>query len=189
MAATIATQEPASVVAGDTVKWTKLLDDYRPEDGWTLTYEIVSPTADLGSFAAADNGDGSHLVSIAAATTAAWSAGAATWGAYAAKAGERYQVDKGRLVIEADLASASTHDGRSHARKTLEAIEAVIAKRATKDQMGHSIEGRSLARTPIPDLLVLRKTYLAEVDAEERKADRDNGKTGRNKVYSQFGGF
>jgi len=27
------------------------------------------------------------------------------------------------------------------------------------------------------------------VDAEERKADRDNGKTGRNKVYSQFGGF
>lgn len=189
MAAEIATQEPTTVVAGDTVEWKRLLDDYRPEDGWTLTYEIVGPSADLGSFAAADNGDGYHLVEISAATTAAWSAGAVTWGAYVSKSGKRYQVDTGRLVIEPDLAQATTHDGRSHARKTLEAIEAVIERRATKDQMGYSVEGRALSRTPIPDLLQLRKDYQAMVDAEDRKAARDNGKTGTNKVLSQFGGF
>ena len=38
MAATIPTKEPLTIRAGDTIKWTKSLDDYKASEGWTLKY-------------------------------------------------------------------------------------------------------------------------------------------------------
>ncbi len=40
MAATIPTKEPLTIRAGDTIKWTKSLDDYKASDGWTLSYSF-----------------------------------------------------------------------------------------------------------------------------------------------------
>ena len=40
MAATIPTKEPLTIRAGDTIKWTKSLDDYIASDGWTLSYSF-----------------------------------------------------------------------------------------------------------------------------------------------------
>ena len=53
MATDIATIEPATFRAGDTVKWKKALDCYKASDGWTLkTTEKASST---GQFIWADN--------------------------------------------------------------------------------------------------------------------------------------
>ena len=49
-----------------------------------------------------------------------------------------------------------------HVRRVIDAIEAVIERRATKDQKSYSIDGRSLERTPIDELLLLRDRYRAE---------------------------
>ena len=66
-----------------------------------------------------------------------------------------------------DLATKSTgYDARTHARIVLDAIEAVIENRASKDQERYMIAGRELWRTPIPMLLKLRQTYRAEVKAQ-----------------------
>jgi hypothetical protein len=63
-------------------------------------------------------------------------------------------------------------DGRSFVKQALDAIEAVLAKRATKDQERYVIEvngsRRELWRTPIGDLLKLRDRYRAEYNAELR---------------------
>ena len=58
----------------------------------------------------------------------------------------------------------------SHAERVLAAIEAVLERRASTDQMNYSIEGLSLARTPITDLLTLRDRYKAEVTRQKQAA-------------------
>ena len=51
----------------------------------------------------------------------------------------------------------------------------MIQNRATKDQESYSIQGRSLARTPIADLIALRSQYKAELVREERAERIKNG--------------
>ena len=48
-------------------------------------------------------------------------------------------------------------------QRTLEAIEAVIEKRASIDQERYKINNRELWRTPIPELLVMRDRYRSEL--------------------------
>lgn len=89
--------------------------------------------------------------------------------------GDAFEVDSGSTQIAPDLASIDApYDGRSHARKVLDAIEAVLEKRATKDQERYTIEfngsRRELWRTPIADLMAMRGSYQAQVRAEETKA-------------------
>ena len=40
MAATVPTKEPLTIRAGDTIEWTKSIDDYKASDGWTLSYSF-----------------------------------------------------------------------------------------------------------------------------------------------------
>jgi len=57
----------------------------------------------------------------------------------------------------------------------LESIEAVLESRASIDQESYSINNRSLARTPIPDLVVLRDKYRGEYVREKRAERIRNG--------------
>ena len=73
-------------------------------------------------------------------------------------------------TVKADLAAISTsQDLRSHARKTLDAIEATIEGRASLDQERYRINNRELYRTPLETLKKLRDQYRAEVSREEAK--------------------
>lgn len=91
-------------------------------------------------------------------------------------------VEEGQVRILEDLVSAAPgFDGRSHAEKVLEAIEAVIEGRASLDQSQYTINNRSLTRTPVADLLKLRNTYRAEVRAQ-RMAKRGRGPSRRHLV-------
>lgn len=164
----IAKVEPAEIVAGDTAKWTKDLPQYLPADGWVLSYAIVRDGTRL-SVTGADNGDGTHLVTISAATSAGWGAGAWHWQAYVTKAAtsERYTVASGALTIKANFATGAV-DGRSHVEKTLAALEAVIEGRASSDQLAYSIGGRSISKMSPEQLLTWRDKYKAELAAEQK---------------------
>jgi len=178
--------EPLVVVAGDTVKWTKSLADF-PAPTWVLTYELLHVGGDLGTITAAASGT-DHAITVSAATSAAWNTtGAerlANWSSFATAAGERYRADYGSLRIAANPAVVTTLDGRSNARRILDAIQAVLEARASKDQMAYSIAGRSLSLTPLPDLVELERFYKARVAAEDR-AERSRlglGHSGRIKT-------
>ena len=168
MAADIPTTEPTEARAGDTWKWTKTLADYPASEGWALTYRFKSATAAFEVAASASGDD--YSVTVAATTTDDIAAGFYTWVAQVSLAGEKYTVDSGPFTVNPDFhtgTASAAYDGRSHARIVLDAIEAVIEGRASRDQEAYEIAGRSLKRTPIADLLKLRQHYKAELAAEE----------------------
>lgn len=186
MAVDIPTTEPVSARAGDTWKWTRTLDDY-PAGTWTLKYRFKNAAGGFEVTASASGTD--HSVTVAASTTTGYSAGTYQWIAWVEAGTEKFTVDEGSLVVKADYraASASTAlDDRSHARKVLAAIEAVIENRATLDQQEYSIEGRSLKRTPISDLIKLRQKYQAAVRAEDAAAKIAGGQSPGGKISFRF---
>lgn len=177
MSADIPTTEPSELRAGDTWKWTRGLDDYPASAGWTLKYRFKSAAGGFEVVASA-SGD-SFSVTVAASATGAYAAGRYTWAAWVeGGTAEKYSVDAGTLDVLPDYRSGTATtalDDRSHARKTLDAIEAVIENRATLDQLRYTINGRELQRTPIPDLLKFRQFYKAEVRSEEMAERIRNG--------------
>lgn len=163
--------EPGILYAGDRWTWKRTdLTDYGT--GYTLTYELtlhggaspITLTATLSS--------DEYLIEIAAAITAAYTAGYYNWVALITRDSdsERIKLGYGTLEVKADPA-VSTSDPRSHARIVYDAITAVLESRATKDQESYTINGRSLSRTPVADLLVLKDQYKREVD-KELKAEK-----------------
>lgn len=75
---------------------------------------------------------------------------------------------------------------QTHAERVLNAIEATIERRASTDQMSYTIDGRSLSRTPIADLLALRDRYKAEVAREKQAARLKNVRGGGRQVFVRF---
>ena len=160
-----------TVYAGDTLEFTSSVPDHPASDGWTLKYRLAprATGAEIDITATASGDD--YLISVSAATTAGWVAGWYTYTAFVEKASERYTVERGQMqVLPASTTLADGTDTRTHARKVLDAIEAVLENRATLDQESYAINGRSLKRMPIADLLKLRQLYRAEVAGEEAAA-------------------
>lgn len=156
------------LIAGDTLDFLTTVIDYPASAGWTLSFRLVPQSAGTAyTFsAAAENDD--YRSTVTAATTASWAAGEYSWSSYVTKGSERYTVDSGFLTIKANPATvAAGTDLRSHARKALAAVEAVIEGRASLDQEEYTINGRSLKRTPVADLIRLRSFYKSEVAREE----------------------
>jgi hypothetical protein len=162
--------EPFEARAGDTWQWRRedLSSDY-PAPTWTLSYYFKNPTANFNFNAAADGVN--FAVTVAKATTAAYAAGRYKWFAFVDNGTQRFEVDRGELEVLPNLAVAGNLDDRTHARKVLEAIEAVIEGRASKDQEEYTIGNRSLKRTPLEELAKMRIRYKQEAAAEEA-ADR-----------------
>ena len=164
----VPTVEPTTFTRGDTVKWTKTFADF-PAGTWTVTYEFRGPSSQ--TIAATQVGATvEHTVTITATATTAWNAGVYWWEAYAVSGSERYKAGSGQLDVTKDFSGTDVvADERTHAKKVLDAIQATIEGRATRDQQAYTIAGRSLQLTPIDDLMALRKTYKAEVLTETSK--------------------
>jgi hypothetical protein len=135
---------------------------------WSLVLLLRGPE-NIDLSATADGRD--HVFSAPASTTTAWPAGRYWYAIRATDGVATREVERGNVEVMPDLANAAEgYDGRSHARITLDAIEAVIEKRATLDQERYRINNRELYRTPISDLLKLREHYRREVAREDAKA-------------------
>ena len=166
-----------NIIKGDTISWTYTYSDYSAVDYeiWVALRGTTQVDIKDGESGVTITVDGtSWKIAITAVTTAAWTTGDYTYAVYVGKSSfsERYQVESGPVTILADLATTSTtYDGRSHVKITLDAIEAVIQGRATVDQMAYSIQGRSLSKTPLEDLIKFRDVYKKEYSAEQQ-ADR-----------------
>jgi hypothetical protein len=165
------TFEPGIITAGETLKWTKSLVDYPASEGCALKYYFRGAGTGFDATAIADGDD--YSITVPAATTAGMIAGTYTWQAEVSLSGEKFIVDSGEVTVKPGLAgvtTSTTHDGRSPAKKILDAIDAMILGKASRDQQEYTIGNRALKRIPIPDLLALRTRY-AQIYARERRAD------------------
>jgi len=94
-------------------------------------------------------------------------------------------VDRGEFEIVPDLDNNAT-DSRSHAEVMLDKIQSLLVGRADKDVASYSIQGRSLAKLSIADLLQWRDYYRKEVIQERRASDIARGKPSSATVKVRF---
>lgn len=133
-------------------------------DGWDVLLYLRGPSA--VDMTATQDGN-VFTFSASAAVTSAWQPGEYAYSIRATNGGDVVELASCRVTVLPDLVAAGEgHDARSEYRKALEAIEAVLAKRASLDQERYRINNRELYRTPIADLLKLRAFYAQKV-AEE----------------------
>lgn len=161
------TTEPASIQAGDTITWQRTLPDHPASDGWQLSYRLINAAARIDIVAAAD-GD-AHLVTIAAATSAAYAPGAYTWLASATRSAERYTVGQGEVTVKADWAAAPGNaDARSPAARALADLRAALLKwLATSGQVQeYEIAGRRMRFATAPEIRERIRIAEAEVNRE-----------------------
>jgi hypothetical protein len=182
MTAETPTNEPKELRAGVTWEWDRNdLSDY-PATTWTLKYWFKRQGG-TDKFSITASASGSNFaVSVAAATTLAYVADDYTWVAVVTAGSEVFEVDHGTMKILPRYDQDVALDDRTHAKKVLEAIEAVLESRATKDQEEYTIGTRSLKRTPLKDLIALRDKYKAEVFGEQLAENARNGKEGNKLV-------
>jgi hypothetical protein len=138
--ASIPSDEPDTITAGDTAKWTKSLSDY-PASTWTLTYYLVEQGfAGTGiNFVATASGN-SYLVTVAASVTAGWKPAKYRAFARVSSGSEKYTVWQGQIEVLPNL--ASPEDYRSHAKKMVDALEEMLLKRAGKELLECEVEGQ-----------------------------------------------
>ena len=186
------TKEPSKLVLGDYWAWRRddLANDY-PVGTFALTYEFHEDSGGGGNkkfTITATEADSTYYIEVGSSTTASYETGDYIWEAYITRSAdsERIMVDSGRTEITTNLANTNA-DLRSHAKKVLDAIENVLEGRATIDQASMSIAGRSLSRTPIPDLMELRDRYKAEYLKEIKLARIRNKQGSGNTIKVKFG--
>ena len=184
------TQEPDTLVVGHRWVWRRddLVSDY-PLDEYALEYRFTEDsTGNTNAFTiAATEAESTYLVEIASAVTASLTAGDYQWAAFIIRSSDnqRVVIDQGRTEILPNLQN-TTADLRSHAKKVLDAIEAVLENRASQDQMSYSIAGRSLSRMSIDDLMTFRNRYRAEYLREIKLARIKNKQDSGNTIKVRF---
>lgn len=190
----IQTTEPEKITAGDYVQWkiagseciTPAGDECLASDSWVLTYALVSKSGKIEITAEASTDD--HLVTLAKATTAEYKPDIYSWQSYVTKSDERYMIDSGRLEILPDFAQKSDagFDSRSHVKRTLDALEATLEQRATKDQSATVIAGEVVGKMPIQRVLEFYNQYYSRYTQEQRAQQVANGKGHDAKILVRF---
>jgi hypothetical protein len=187
----VLTTIPRQIVSGHQIIFTQCFEDYKPAD-WTLSYHLRGAAA-LDVNAATQDAD-TFLVTLTASSGSplvALPAGQYYYQAYVTNVStpsDKRLVTSGRVVVVADLSDTSlaTYDGRSQAEKILEAIDAVMAGKATRDQASYTIGQRTLVRIPVDQLMEMRKTYVAVIQQERIAARKAAGLSPFENILTEF---
>ena len=158
---------PRQHTAGDSLSWRVEHSGYLPSDGWDAKAYLLGPQVKPVEGAA--DGDGWIFTAAASALTDL------DPGLYRVRitwtkdnGDTRDTIEAGVLQVQAD--PATTTDGRSHARRALQAIEATLEGKASSGMLDMRLNDRQVRSFSVEELLKLRDRYRAEVAAEDRAA-------------------
>lgn len=186
MAATTPTTEPAQIRAGETLHFLKSLDDYPASSGYSITYSFRAINGSAIDFTTTADGD-AHEAEVAFSETASWLPQTYQGVGIVSNNTEKKQVWAGQLIVLPDLSQMPQGaDTRSQAKRTLDNINAVIEGRASSAILNSTVEGTSLQRIPVADLLMLRDRYAQIVFSEEEALRSAQGKPSRRNIYTRF---
>lgn len=180
---TTPTQVPEQLLAGDTWEWTRDLADY-PAGTWTSVVYFEKHDANFAVTGVASGT--SHTFTIAAATTAGYRAGKYRWRLAVTSAGVRKTVEEGIVEVLPDPAAAGNFDHRTAARVVLEQVDAYLKDPTNLQAAAYSINGRSLSRYSLTELLRLRSQMAEEVKREEMAERAQQGMPSPRRLYVRF---
>ena len=170
-AATAPEGEPTSLVVGDFIQWKRsdLSTDY-PNDEYTATYvaRVTGGGASELQIVGVASG-GAYLFTADSTATALYDAGYYHWQLEISRNsdGNRVVVARGAFTVLVDL-DVNNSDPRTHAEIMLTKIESLLQGRADSDVSNYSIQGRSLTKLSIDELIKWRDYYNAEVNRAKR---------------------
>lgn len=184
-----ASTEPSQIYSGSLVQWKRadLSADYPP-----ASYDLIYKARLRGGLnpeisVTATNSGGDFLVTLTNAVTAAATPGSYYWQAEIERKSDnaRILVATGEWKLIPDLDQTGA-DPRSHAEIMLDKIQSLLEGRADKDVNSYSIQGRSISKMSITDLLDWRDYYRKEVQRERRDSAIAAGKPTKTTMKVRF---
>lgn len=160
----VVSEIPTTFVAGTTWIWDRDYSDF-PRPTYTATAYFEN-AAEKFNVASTVNGTAQRFT-IAAATTTAYKAGRYRVRVSVTDGSSVYIAETVWIEVEDGPTTAGTPDPRSWARRTLDAVEAFLEGNASTAQQSMSIQGRSISRWSLSELLQFRNDLRNEVRAEE----------------------
>ena len=183
------TSEPTEIHAGTLVQWKRadLAQDYPP-----ASYDLIYTARLRGGLSreitiTATNDSGVFLAVMNGTVSAAQVAGDYYWQAEIERKSDnaRVLVATGQWKIIPDLDQTGA-DPRSHAEIMLDKIQSLLEGRADKDVTSYSIQGRSISKMGITDLLQWRDYYRKEVAQQRRDSAIAAGKPSKTTMKVRF---
>ena len=163
--------EPSEIVVGDYIQWKRsdLTTDY-PTADYTATY--IARITGGGASEIQLTGtayNGSYLFTADSTTSADFVPGYYHWQLEIVRNSDsnRVVVDRGAFITIVDL-DVNNSDPRLHAEKMLTKIESLLEGRADSDVSNYAIQGRSLTKLSIDELIRWRDYYQSEVNRMKR---------------------
>ena len=176
---------PKTITAGFDVEWDESLAEYSAETyGLSATLILTSSGATRITVAATANGT-DFSFSIPASSTANYTAGDYKLYLYATLGSSKYLIGTQDVEIKANPLTA-TGDQRSHTRKVLDAIDAVLENRATQEYASMSINGYSITQLSPAELLKLKDHYEAKLKQEQNAEGMAAGKPSKRNILVQL---
>ncbi len=186
---------PSEIRAGDTVKWrdkatADVFENVIDSSTWTLKYFLRTNGDGEGHTSTGTVYEDGWEFNISATDSALFDAGDWFWQAIASKGSEKITIGYGNLKVEAALEYAGlpgAFDGRSQAKKDLEAVQTairtLIAGGAVQE---YKIGNRNLKRYDLPDLIQLEGRLKAEVKREDQAELIANGLGNPRNMFVRF---
>lgn len=112
-----------------------------------------------------------HRFLLSGGSTQSWVAGTYDWMVRVDGLGVLVTAASGKITLLPDPAQLNANsDARSHARKTLDLLQAAIEGRLPNALDSYSVDGRTLNKVKFTELVQMRDRYQGIVNAEEAKA-------------------
>ena len=181
-------KEPVTIYKGETVVWTrKDLTDYPVGSyamSWTARLESNGGTAFSATVTEVED---YYKFTLDNSATGGYTTGDYFWVLKVTQSSDSEEliIDSGKITVK-DNYFGSTGDTRSHAKIMLDKIESILEGRADADVSSYSIQGRSLSKISINELLQWRDYYKAEYQKEIAKFRRDNKEGSGRVIKVQF---
>jgi hypothetical protein len=185
---------PKTITAGDHVVWrNRNLCARDPVTGDLTTLDpsvhqlsfAIRGEDSLDVVATADGGD--FLSIIEAASSGTLTAGLYFYQAYVTRDSQRGTLQSGQIEVLVNYAVEIGLDGRSQLEKDIESIEAAIRVVIAGGVQSYSIQGRSLSRLSLGELLSLRDSYKAELQRQKAVEAINRGEPNPRRAFVRFG--
>lgn len=176
---------PEQFTAGDSLQF-RVIDSepYQSSAGWVYKLYMVLEDTPVPQTISSVMDSGDFLLAAVPATTIAWTPGRWQWALVAVNNDGTTNTTAEGFVQVLPKLSVANADVRSHAKRTLDLIEALIEGRVTNDILESVIDNTRFMRMNPEQLLVAHSYYTAKVRSEEAKARVANGRaSGRNVLY------
>lgn len=189
---------PKSITIGDRLVWrhenlrgldpeTGELVDFDPaihELSWSFRANAsIDGQTSLDATAVNDNGKFLTIID----NTGILGVGIYFYQAFITKNLFRTTLQSGSLEAVINFALTTDFDGRTQLEKDLETIEQAIRVVVSGGVQSYSIQGRSLSKSSISELMALRDTYRSELQRQRAAAAISRGEANPRRAFVRFG--